>query len=122
MFYNLFRRTGAAQNVAPRVFEPSTSRMPDKHRTTRPRLPCLEPDMETFEVPVVLCLCHCFIIISYSLVSDLEDILVESQDYERLLATWKGWRDVTGPKMRSLYKQFVDLSNQGVRKLGEFHP
>ena len=52
-------------------------------------------------------------------VADLEDILAESRDYDRLLAVWKGWRNVTGPKMKSLYQEFVALSNEGVRELGQ---
>jgi peptidyl-dipeptidase A len=51
--------------------------------------------------------------------SELQDILATSTDYERLLAVWKGWRDVTGPKMKPLYQQFVALSNQGVREIGK---
>ncbi|KAK7092762.1 uncharacterized protein [Littorina saxatilis] len=49
---------------------------------------------------------------------DLEDILADSRDYNRLLAVWKGWRDVTGPKMKPLYQEFVALSNEGVREIG----
>ena len=39
LVYSLFQRTRAAQNVAPKGIR--TSRMPGKHRTSRPRLPLL---------------------------------------------------------------------------------
>jgi peptidyl-dipeptidase A len=46
---------------------------------------------------------------------DLSKILRTNRDYERLLFAWKGWRDVTGPKLRPLYKTFVELSNKGAK-------
>lgn len=49
---------------------------------------------------------------------DLYAIMSESRDYERLLFAWKGWRDAVGPRLRSHYKKFVDLKNQGAKENG----
>lgn len=49
---------------------------------------------------------------------DLYGILSKSRDYDRLLLAWKGWRDAVGPRLRPLYKQFVELKNQGARDHG----
>lgn len=47
---------------------------------------------------------------------DLSKILRTNRDYERLKFAWKGWRDATGPKLRPIYKQFVELSNKGAQE------
>ncbi|KAL8561905.1 hypothetical protein ACOMHN_046695 [Nucella lapillus] len=49
---------------------------------------------------------------------DLEDILANERDYDRLLTAWQGWRNVTGRLMKPLYQQFAALSNEGVREIG----
>ena len=49
---------------------------------------------------------------------DLYKILSDNRDYERLLFVWKGWRDAVGPKVRPLYKQFVELKNKGAKENG----
>ncbi|KAH3705131.1 angiotensin-converting enzyme-like [Dreissena polymorpha] len=49
---------------------------------------------------------------------DLEDIIASSTDYDLLLDVWKGWRDVTGRRMKTLYSQFVEISNEAHRALG----
>ena len=49
---------------------------------------------------------------------DLYKILRESRDYERLQFVWKGWRDATGPKIRPVYKKFVELKNEGAKDHG----
>ncbi|XP_041371786.1 uncharacterized protein LOC121385251 [Gigantopelta aegis] len=49
---------------------------------------------------------------------DLEKIMSTSHDYDKLLTVWRGWRDSTGKKMKSLYEEFVSLSNDGVKELG----
>ncbi|KAH9514087.1 hypothetical protein Btru_030180 [Bulinus truncatus] len=41
----------------------------------------------------------------------------ESHDYDLLTTAWKGWRDVSGKKMKQLYSEYVDLSNEAVRLL-----
>ena len=47
---------------------------------------------------------------------DLSTILRKSRDYNELLFVWKGWRDATGPKIRSNYKSFVDVKNKGAKE------
>ena len=42
-----------------------------------------------------------------------------SRNYTELEQLWVGWRNVTGKLMREKYAQFVELSNEGVRELGE---
>ena len=49
---------------------------------------------------------------------DLYGILSTNRDYDRLLFAWKGWRDAVGPKLRPLYKQFVELKNKGAKDHG----
>jgi len=49
---------------------------------------------------------------------DLEETLSKSRDYIELQNAYIGWRDVTGPKMKDLYEEFVDLINQGARETG----
>lgn len=44
---------------------------------------------------------------------DLEHIIANSRDPQKLLSAWKGWRDETGPKMREKYTEFIRLSNKG---------
>ena len=51
-----------------------------------------------------------------SLEPHLVNIMGTSRDYERLLFAWKGWRDATGPKLRPIYKNFVELSNKGAKE------
>lgn len=53
-----------------------------------------------------------------SLEPDLQSIIAHSRDPRRLLLVWKGWRDVTGPKMRDKYTAFVRLLNIGARDNG----
>lgn len=49
---------------------------------------------------------------------ELTNIMRTSRDYDRLLFAWKGWRDAVGPKLRPIYKKFVDLSNKGAKDNG----
>ncbi|CAH1773416.1 unnamed protein product [Owenia fusiformis] len=48
----------------------------------------------------------------------LTRILAESRDYDKLLWAWFGWRNVSGRKMRNLYKEFVNISNEAARANG----
>ncbi len=48
---------------------------------------------------------------------ELERVLAESRDYGELLDAWRGWRTVS-PPMRSAYKRFAELANEGARNLG----
>ena len=53
-----------------------------------------------------------------SLEPDMEAIMAHSRDPDKLLKVWKGWRDVTGPKLREKYSEFVRLSNIGATDNG----
>ena len=46
----------------------------------------------------------------------LEKVMRESKDADTLLQAWQDWRDVSKP-MRALYKELVDLANQGAHTL-----
>ena len=48
----------------------------------------------------------------------LINIMAKSRDYNKLLFAWKGWRDAVGPKMKPLYKEFVEIVNLGAREHG----
>lgn len=43
---------------------------------------------------------------------DLTEILAKSRSYDELLFAWKGWRDASGKKIRSLFSKYVMLSNK----------
>jgi peptidyl-dipeptidase A len=49
---------------------------------------------------------------------DITDIFAHSRDYDQLLDIWKGWHDSTGPKMRKMYAQIVELENKAARETG----
>ncbi|KAI8789456.1 Angiotensin-converting enzyme (ACE) [Biomphalaria glabrata] len=49
---------------------------------------------------------------------DLTKIMAESRDYQLLLDVWKGWSDASGRKMKDLYPEYVELSNEAVQLLG----
>ena len=49
---------------------------------------------------------------------DLTQILAQSRDYDELLNAYIGWRNATGPKMKDLYAEFVELYNLGARDTG----
>ncbi|XP_059145136.1 angiotensin-converting enzyme-like [Physella acuta] len=49
-----------------------------------------------------------------SLEPDLTRLMSDSRDYYELMAAWKGWRDVTGPKMKKKYEEYVQLYNSAV--------
>ena len=51
-----------------------------------------------------------------SLDPDLYKILSKSRNYTELQFAWKGWRDATGPAMKSVYTEFVDVLNSGARE------
>ncbi|ESO94196.1 hypothetical protein LOTGIDRAFT_215685 [Lottia gigantea] len=53
-----------------------------------------------------------------SLEPGLTRLLRSSSNYSELTEVWEGWRDATGPKIRPLYQQFVELSNEGYRAAG----
>ena len=47
----------------------------------------------------------------------MERMLAESRDTDDLLDLWVGWRTIS-PSMRSQYRRFVDIANEGARELG----
>ncbi|KAH9488846.1 hypothetical protein Btru_058675 [Bulinus truncatus] len=86
-----------------------------KNETKLVRLNKVKSDMETIYSTAKVCLnqTHCV-----PLDPDLTVIMAESHDYDLLTTAWKGWRDVSGKKMKQLYSEYVDLSNEAVRLLG----
>ena len=50
-------------------------------------------------------------------ISELEEIMQSSRDYDELLDAWQGWRTVS-PPMRDMYERYVELANEGARELG----
>lgn len=53
-----------------------------------------------------------------SMEPDLAAIMAHSRDPQKLLNAWKGWRDVTGPKLREKYSDYVRLLNIGASDNG----
>ena len=51
--------------------------------------------------------------------ADLSEIMANSRDPEQLKHVWLAWRDNTGRKMRSQYKEFVGLINEAAELNGE---
>ncbi|BFZ00903.1 hypothetical protein BsWGS_03942 [Bradybaena similaris] len=56
--------------------------------------------------------------ICMALEPDITRFLATSRDYDTLETLWVGWRNETGRKMKDLYTQFVQLSNEAVQFLG----
>ncbi|MDH3612852.1 MAG: M2 family metallopeptidase [Gammaproteobacteria bacterium] len=48
---------------------------------------------------------------------ELEDIIAQSRDYDKLLEAWQGWRTIS-PPMRDKYTRFAELANEGAREFG----
>lgn len=51
--------------------------------------------------------------------SDLNKIMAESRDYDRLLFAWQGWRNASGRELRQSYKRYVELANLAARSNGK---
>ncbi|XP_063315425.1 angiotensin-converting enzyme [Pelobates fuscus] len=49
---------------------------------------------------------------------DLTEIMATSRDYDELLFAWKGWRDASGKKIRSDFKEYVKLVNKAAQLNG----
>ncbi|XP_013379232.1 angiotensin-converting enzyme [Lingula anatina] len=49
---------------------------------------------------------------------DLVNLMMTSRDYDELLWAWKSWRDVTGPPIRDLYREFVVFQNKAAKENG----
>ncbi|KAI7797162.1 putative angiotensin-converting enzyme [Triplophysa rosa] len=54
----------------------------------------------------------------WSLEPELTDIMANSRSYKRLLFAWEGWHNESGDHLRSLYPEFVELSNKASRMDG----
>ncbi|KAA0725567.1 Angiotensin-converting enzyme [Triplophysa tibetana] len=54
----------------------------------------------------------------WSLEPDLTDIMANSRSYNALLFAWEGWHNESGNRLRSLYPEFVELSNKASRMDG----
>lgn len=48
------------------------------------------------------------------IIVDIFRIMFFLRNYIELLMIWKGWRDVSGKKMKDKYVEFVKLSNEGI--------
>lgn len=51
-----------------------------------------------------------------SLDPEITEIMKNSRDYNKLIWAWKGWHDQTGPRMRQIYTQTVQIQNKGARE------
>ncbi|XP_033759589.1 uncharacterized protein LOC117341835 [Pecten maximus] len=56
-------------------------------------------------------LCH-------QLTPGLTEVFAESRNYSLLAEAWEKWRDVTGCKMKALYEEMVNISNEAFAQLG----
>ncbi|KAK3712055.1 hypothetical protein RRG08_045043 [Elysia crispata] len=48
----------------------------------------------------------------------LTELMRSSRDCQKLSDAWRGWRDQSGKKMKDLYQEYVQLSNEAVQILG----
>lgn len=51
----------------------------------------------------------------YNIFTEIKDIMAKSTHFDRLKYTWLMWHNSTGPKMRSHYKKYVEISNEAAR-------
>lgn len=49
--------------------------------------------------------------------TELEGMMADVRDYDRLLELWQGWRKIA-PPMRGKYQRYVELANEGANELG----
>lgn len=52
---------------------------------------------------------------------DLQNIMSHSRDWDELQHVWAEWRRNTGRRIRDLYEQLVDLTNQAARLNSKKH-
>ncbi|XP_058460866.1 angiotensin-converting enzyme-like isoform X2 [Malaya genurostris] len=48
----------------------------------------------------------------WTLTPEMEEVMANSNDYEELLYVWSRWREESGKKIRTDYKQYVDYVNE----------
>lgn len=51
-----------------------------------------------------------------SLEPDLQEIIKNSRDYDRLLWAWKGWHEMSGSKMRQTFAEVVKIKNKNAKE------
>lgn len=56
-----------------------------------------------------------------SLTPDLEQIMINSSDYNELTYVWSAWRDATGAKMKKQYQRYVELYNEAAKANGNYY-
>lgn len=49
------------------------------------------------------------------MLQDINDIFDKSSDVNELKHVWIQWREATGKKVRSMYAEYVKLSNEAAR-------
>lgn len=54
----------------------------------------------------------------YALEPGLEEVMARSRNSSQLKWAWKGWRDESGAKMKDLYKDLVNITNEGAHENG----
>lgn len=55
----------------------------------------------------------------FILLTEITELLKSSTDPDELKHIWVKWRDAVGPKVKSLYKEYVELENESA-KLNNF--
>lgn len=53
-----------------------------------------------------------------SLEPEITEVMATSRNYTELLEAYLGWRQVTGPLIKPLYAEFVNLLNVGAQEIG----
>ena len=56
---------------------------------------------------------------SYNL-TDLEQIMATSRDWDELVWAWEGWRDVSGRQMPDMYEEYAGILNQAADMNGQY--
>ncbi|KAK6183474.1 hypothetical protein SNE40_010950 [Patella caerulea] len=97
------------RRIFSRLVDIGTAAMPDTEKLER--LNHIQSEMRTIYSTGEVCLSESECL---PLDPDLTRLFAESRDYDRLLAAWQGWRDVSGKKMKDLYEEFVALSNEAI--------
>ncbi|XP_050407171.1 angiotensin-converting enzyme [Patella vulgata] len=97
------------RRIFSRLVDIGTAAMPDTAKLER--LNQIQSEMRTIYSTGQVCLSESECL---PLDPDLTRLFAESRDYDRLLAAWQGWRDVSGKKMKDLYEEFVALSNEAI--------
>lgn len=46
---------------------------------------------------------------------NISNIFTKTRDYDVLKDVWKKWRDASGRKIRHLYKEYINLSNEATK-------